>query len=294
MNHSMINAGVTMNGLQRRLDLIAHNLANLNTAGYKRQDATFEDLLTSIKAQRGKTLPGRLTPPVLPVGSGARLAGLKIDMAQGPLKATGNPLDLAVQGEALFEIGLPQAIAGEDGEAAESAYEPAWTRSGAFRLSAREGDGETLLLTTADGYPVLDVAGDPIAVPAGGEVTVDRKGNVYAKLPDEEEPAFVATLKLVRIMRPELVEARGDNLLAYPAAFMEPGVRDALIEEIDLNAPFPEDEGLAVLSGYLEGSNVDMITEMTELINVQRAYQLNARALASSDEMMSIANQLRG
>lgn len=295
MNHSMISAGVTMNSLQKRLDQIAHNIANLNTTGYKKQDATFDDLLTSIKAQRGKTLAGRLTPPVLPIGSGARLGGLRIDMTQGPLTETGNPLDLAIQGDALFEIGLP-AVAEPDGAGGDPqiVYEPAWTRSGAFRLSPR-GDGtDAFMLTTPEGYPVLDVFGEPVVVPAGSEVTVDRLGNVRARLPDGEEPQLVATLKVVRITRPDLLESRGDHLLAFPAQLMEPAVRETLVEEIDLNGQGADEAGIAVLSGWLEGSNVDLVTELAELINVQRAYQLGARALASADEMMGIANRLRG
>jgi flagellar basal-body rod protein FlgG len=293
MNHSMINAGVTMNSLQRKLDLIAYNLANLNTAGYKRQDASFDDLLTSIKAQQNKTLPGRLTPPVLPIGSGARLTGIKLDLSEGSLTATGNPLDLALQGDVLFEIGVPAVVQGEDGEP-QIAYEAAWTRNGAFRLSPVGDEGGNVMLTNASGYPVLDVGGAPIVVPAGSDVTVDRLGNVLVKTPEQDEPALYTTLKLVRVTRADLLEAKGENLYAYPAELMEPAVRATLTEEIDLNFPDAEQSGIAVLSGHLESSNVDLITEMTELINVQRAYQLNARALASSDEMMSIANRLRG
>lgn len=289
MNHSMINAGVTMNSLQRRLDLIADNLANMNTTGYKRKDATFEDLLTSLKQQRNKTLPGRLTPPALSLGAGARFAGLALDMTQGPLTETKNPLDLALTGDALFEVGVP--VTGEDGFVD---YEPAWTKNGAFRLSAMEEDDASLMLTTAEGYPVMDLFDYPVVVPAGSEVNVDRQGNVWARMPGDEEPELVATLKVVRVTRPQLLEARGESLLALPAALNDPAVRDTLVEELDLNALDPEGDRIAVLSGYLEGSNVDLTTELTQLLNVQRAYQLNARALASSDEMMNIANRLRG
>jgi|GEM_PF-47214 len=295
MNHSMITAGVTMNGLQRRLDLIAHNIANLNTTGYKKQDATFDDLLTSIKAQRGKTLPGRLTPPVLPIGSGARLAGLKIDMTAGPLTETGNPLDLALQGDALFEIGVPVVTETADPDGGpQIVYEPAWTRSGAFRLSPSGDEDGTFMLTTPDGYPVLDVFGNPVRVPAVSAVTVDRQGNVWARQPGQDEPALAATLKVVRVTRPDLLEARGDGLYAYPPALMDPAVREALVEELDLNERGPDDAEIAVLPGWLEGSNVDLAAELTELINVQRAYQLSARALQSAHEMMGIANRLRG
>lgn len=286
----MINAGVTMNSLQRKLDLIANNLANLNTAGYKRQDASFEDLLTSIKAQRGKSLPGRLTPPVLPLGAGARLTALQLDMTQGSLQQTGNPLDVALQGDAWFEIGVP--VPNEEGELA---YEPAWTRNGAFRLAAIQEDPDNLMLTTTEGYPVMDALNIPITVPATSrEITVDRQGNVYASVPEEDEPMLVGTLKVVQVSRPQLLQARGDNLLTLPAGLNDPAVREQLVQAIDLNAVQPDESQVAVLSGYLESSNVDLTAEMTDLLQVQRAYQLNARALASSDEMMNIANRLRG
>lgn len=286
MNHSVINASVTMNGLQRKLDMIAGNLANLNTAGYKRQDATFEDLLTTIKEQRGKQLPGRLSPPTLPIGSGARLVNLRLDMSQGTLQKTDNPLDLALEGNGLFEIGFP--VVNEDGEVV---YESAWTRNGAFRLANIQEDGENFMLTTAEGYPVLDRDGERILVPTGSTITVDQQGDVYVRTPGSEEAEYLATLKIVRINRIEYLEARGDNLFALSGALTDPADRAAVVEELDLSA---EGSGVTVRSGFLEGSNVDMITEMTELIQVQRAYQLNARALASADQMMNIANRLRG
>lgn len=288
----MINAGVTMNSLQRKLDMIANNLANMNTAGYKRKDASFEDLLTSLKAQQGKSLPGRLTPPVLPLGAGARLTGVQVDMTAGALQQTGQPLDLALQGNAWFEVGVP--MPDEEGALA---YEPAWTRNGAFRLTTIQEDEENLMLTTAEGYPVMDELDIPILVPADAlDVTVDERGNVYARLPEDDEPMLAGVLKVVRMNRPQLLEARGENLMVIPAGIADPAVRDDLVEFIDLNYPDLDEEGerVAVLAGYLEGSNVDLTTEMADLLQVQRAYQLNARALASSDEMMNIANRLRG
>lgn len=286
----MISAGVTMNSLQRKLDLIANNLANMNTAGFKRQDAGFEDLLTSIKSQRGKSLPGRLTPPVLPLGAGARLTALQLDLTQGSLQETGNPLDLALEGGAWFEIGVP--VPDEEGELA---YETAWTRNGAFRLAAIQEDPENLMLTTAEGYPVMDEWDIPITVPVTNrDVYVDRQGNVYANMPEEDEPMLLGTLKVVQMNRPQLLEARGDNLVTLPGDLNDPAVREELVQVLDLNAMAPDDAQVAVLAGYLEASNVDLTTEMADLLQVQRAYQLNARALTSSHEMMNIANRLRG
>lgn len=292
MNQSMINASVTMNGLMRKMDVISNNLSNLNTDGYKKQDASFEDLLTSLKQQNPKQeLPGRMSPLGLTIGSGARLAQVQINMAQGSLRATEHPYDLAIEGDALFEIGLTSLDA--DGNVVA---EPAWTRNGAFRVSVIPGDPENMMLTTTDGHPVYNSNGEPMLVPSGREISVDAHGNVYASAQEAGMPAeLVGTLKLVRPTRPQLLQVRGENLYVLPPQFAaDPAVRDQLMLALDAAAEEQGGSPIRIRQGYLEGSNVDLTVEMAELIQVQRAFQLNARALTSSDTMMEMANRLRG
>src|SRR5690606_17172575 len=148
----------------------------LNTDGYKKQDASFEDLLTSLKQQHPKQeLPGRMSPMGLTIGSGARLAQVQLNRAQGSLRATDNPPDLAIEGDARFEIGLTSLDANGNVVA-----EPAWTRNGAFQLSVMPGDPENMMVTTSEGHPVYNRDGEPLLVPSGRDIAVDAHGNVYA------------------------------------------------------------------------------------------------------------------
>lgn len=286
----MISAGVTMNGLLRKLDVIANNVANAGTVGFKRKEATFEDVLNAVKNQHpDKQLPGRLTPPGLTIAAGAKLGRIQTVMQQGSLLQTERPWDVAIEGEGLFEVGLP--VPDEDGEIV---YERAWTRNGAFQLSIVPDDPEQLMLTTAEGYPVMSMDDEPVLVPAGSRVSIEPTGLLLAYAEDDPaaEPEEIGQLKLVRAVRPQLLENRGENLFVLPVA--DPDLVDELMEELDLVMADPADPaGTRLRQGYLENSNVDLAQELTELIQVQRAFQLNARALASSDTMMNLANTLR-
>lgn len=292
MNHSMINASVTMNGLMRKLDVISNNMANMNTDGFKKQEASFEDLLTTIKGQHPKQqLPGRLTPPGITIGSGARLSQIQINMAQGTLRTTDNPYDLAIEGDALFEVGLRSV----DEEGNET-LRPAWTRNGSFRVSLIAGDPDNNMLTTSDGSPVFGADGEPMVVPSGRRILVDDRGIVYAYMADDPNtpPEVVGSLKLVRASRPQLLQTQGDNLFVLPPQFSAPAQLEQMMQQLDLTVYEDGASPVRIRQGYLEGSNVDLPSEMTELIEVQRAFQLNARALSSSETMMNLTNNLRG
>lgn len=292
MNHSIINASVTMNGLLRKLDVIANNMANINTDGFKKQEASFEDLLTSVKQQHPKQqLPGRLTSPGITIGSGSRLSYVQINMAQGTLRATDHPYDIAIEGDALFEVGL-RAV-DEDGN---ETLRPAWTRNGAFQVSFIPGDDENGMLTTKDGSPVYGVDGNPVLVPSGRKITIDVSGNILADLADDPNapPEQVGQLKLVRPARPQLLVTHGDNMFVLPPQLSDPNQIDQLMQQLDLNVYVEGEAPVRLRQGYLEGSNVELPAEMAELIQVQRAFQLNARALASSETLMNLTNNLRG
>ena len=292
MNQSMINASVTMNGLMRKLDVIARNMSNMSTDGFKKQEATFEDLLTTAKRQSDKQmLPGRLTQSGLTIGSGARLSQVHLNMAQGTLRLTDNPYDLAIEGDALFEVGLRTVDANGD-----TVFEPAWTRNGAFRTSIIPNDEANSMLTTTEGGPVYNTNGEPVLIPSGRQFTIDTAGNVYVAPPEDSNglPELVATLKLVRAVRPQLLQTHGDNIFVLPDQFSTPEARAQLMQQLDMSTYEEGTAPIHVRQGFLEGSNVEMPEEMSELIQVQRAFQLSARALSSSDTMMDLANKLRG
>ena len=276
MNSSMINAMMSMNAMQRKLDLIADNIANLNTAGYKRRSASFEDLLTTLKQQDERfAQAGRLTPLGYTIGWGARMTQVQQDLSQGPIQITDNPYDLAIEGNALFEVMTNDAGA------------RAYTRTGAFQTVLNEaGD---IVVTTSDGHPVVvrDEGGaeGPLLLPAGYHLQVDAQGRVSAVSGDGSDIVALGQLKLVEPVRPDALMAVSDNLFVVPEGVDAADVvRDMLPDEAN---------NVRIVQGALEQSNVKLETEMSELLMVQRAYQLSARALSSADTMMSLANGLR-
>lgn len=276
MNSSMINSMVSMNALQQKLDLLAENIANVNTAGYKRKDASFEDLLTNMKQQQEAfEQPVRLTPLGFNVGWGSRMVLVQPDLSQGPIQPTNNEYDIAIQGKALFEV-----VTDAEGTRA-------YTRNGAFKASLNEaGDA---IITTGDGYPVVAVGPDgeegPVIVPEGYSLRVDSFGNLQGVSRDQFDIVELGRLKLVEPVKPSVLTATADNLFV---------VADGLdIAEVVLNVTPSDENAIRLMQGHLEQSNVELDKEMSDLLIVQRAYQMSARALSSSDTMMGLANSLR-
>jgi flagellar basal-body rod protein FlgG len=276
MNSSIINAATSMHAMQRKLDVIADNIANLNTAGYKRKTATFEELLTSLKRQDERfAQDGRRTPLGFTIGWGVRMTQVQHDMTQGNIQSTDNPFDLAIMGNALFEV-----VTNADGARA-------YTRNGAFQATINAaGD---IVVTTVEGYPVVvrdeDGAEGPLLLPAGYNLLVDEAGRVSAMSPDGSDIVPLGRLKLVEPTRPDALQLVSDNLYVVR--------EDVDAAEVLRDIAPGTDSDVRLAQGALEQSNAALETEMTELIMVQRAYQLSARALASADTMMSLANQLR-
>ncbi len=274
MNNSMISAMVSMNALQQRLDVIADNIANVNTAGYKKKEGSFEDVLTQVQ-QHHKDFDrtGRATPLGYTLGYGMRLSSVVQNMEQGAMKETGNPLDLMIDGQAMFAVQGDGAIG--------------YTREGGFHVSPDARNPNNLLLVNSQGYPVLDVNNSPISLPAKGKVAINQKGQIIVETPTGRTAPY-ATLKLVELERPEGLVAVGDNLFVVGNGLTEGDV-------FDLTPSAPgEPLKSKVLSGFIEQSNVNLTDEMTKMMEVQRAYQLTARALSSSDTMMNLANTMRG
>jgi flagellar basal-body rod protein FlgG len=288
MNHSLINSMVTLQTLQQKLDIIANNIANVNTNGYKRKEATFEDILTNIKDQpKGFQKEGRLSPLGFNQGWGAKLSQVQLTLDQGTLANSGVSTDLAIEGNALYEVSLNTVDA-----AGNPVNKTLYTRDGNFSLSVNPADADNLYLQTKEGHFVNDVNGHPIKIPKDLQMVVDDKGNVTASNPKDSGavPIAIGQLKLVRIVRPQYLEQVGDNLYSLPN-----GTNNANGQILqDVNNGSNLENPVAVRQGYLEQSNVNLSDEMTELLMVQRAFQLSSRAVTSSDSMMNLANNLRG
>lgn len=272
MNNSMISAMVSLNTLQQRLDVIADNLANQNTVGYKKKEASFEDVLTQVQRHHQDfSRPGRATPPGFTLGYGMKLSSITQSMEQGQLLETGYPLDLAIQGNAMFVV--------------RSGGELRYTRDGSFNLVPDPTADGNLLLVDAKGNPVLNTANATISIPDNGKVAVDEEGRILVETAAGRTEA--GQLRLVELQRQDGLVPMEDNLYMIGNGLAEGDV-------FDLAPPADGMRRSTVSSGFLEQSNVNMADEMTRMMEVQRAYQLTARALSSSDTMMNLANTMRG
>jgi len=274
MNHSMINAMSSIHAYQQKIDTISDNVANMNTVGYKKKSTVFQDLLTNAKQQPSSfALEGRLSPINYNQGWGSRVSGVLTDFTQGVLSESRMPTDMAIEGNALFEV-----IVNAEGQRA-------YTRDGSFQLSLDSNNAA--ILTSSDGHPVVGILPDGsegrIIIPDGYTMKVQNDGTVLAV--SNDDTLTVGTMKLVNVIRPDAVTAINDNLFAVSAGV----VVDSVIQRVVPTTT----NGLAIHQGFLEQSNVNVASEMSELVRVQRAYQLAARALTSSESMMQMANNLR-
>ncbi|MFS0674991.1 flagellar hook-basal body protein [Ornithinibacillus sp. 179-J 7C1 HS] len=273
MSRSMIQAAVTMNQLQQKMDLIGNNLANSQTTGYKARQADFASLLFQQinNLNDPANLEGRLTPDGVRVGSGAKLGSINIDLSQGALNETGRALDIALlQPNHLFQVSVTE----------NNITETRYTRDGAFYLSPLENN--QVMLTTKDGDPVLGTNGQLIFEDGFDDIQIAENGLITVKRGTNTE--VVGQLEIVEAVRPRLLEATGNNNFRLPTDLAQLGYNAA---EIIQGVP------AALKSGALETSNVNMGKELTDLINVQRSYQFNARTISMGDQMMGLINQLR-
>jgi flagellar basal-body rod protein FlgG len=288
MNNSLINSMVTMHALQQKLDIVANNIANVNTNGYKRKEATFEDILTNIKQQpKGFQRDGRLSPLGFNQGWGAKLSQAQLNLAQGTLAASGVSSDLAIEGNALFEATMYTVD-----EAGNPINKTVYTRDGSFDLAVNPADADNLYLVTKEGNFVNGVDGQPIRLPKDLKMVVDTQGNVTAINPMDPGAGSlnVGQLKLVRIVRPQYLQQIGENLFALPTDLNN--ANGQILQDVVTGSTL--ENPVAIRQGYIEQSNVNLADEMTELMQVQREFQLSARAITSSDTMMNLANNLRG
>lgn len=280
MNRTMITATNTLSQLQKQMDIVSNNMANIDTTGYKRREASFTDLLfQQFNNQQSANAEGnRLTPNGIRQGVGAKLAQSKIVMSQGSIKNTDRALDAAFTKEGQYFRVLEQ---GENGSAIR------YTRDGAFYLTPLS-DTETMLVT-GNGYPVLDENNNPITI--NGQVKdyeITGNGRLIAKMDNGATSEF--NLGVVQLNKPQFLEQKGGNLLGLPENIAELNVP---VNEIltELNGPMRNQ--IAIQQRALEQSNVDMSKEMTDLINLQRAYQFQSRSVSIADQMMGLVNGIR-
>ncbi|UUZ91244.1 flagellar hook-basal body protein [Paenibacillus sp. P25] len=291
MNHSMITSSVSMHALQQKLDLLSNNIANVNTTGYKRREASFQDVLTNVNQRpQGFRKEGRLSPLGYNLGWGAKLVQEQVNMAQGSLQQTDNPLDLAIEGDGLFEVSVVSRDANNN-----LVPQSRWTRNGSFAISPSVDPQypDSMMLTTKDGQFVLGTDNNPIRIPKNYSVKIGTDGDVmaYNDADKTAPPVPAGQLKLVRAIRPQLLQPLGDNLYGLPDNIMNNPQR--LQEILQPVTAGNNADPVSVKQGFLEQSNVNLSDEMTELMTVQRAFQLNSRAITSSDQMMNLANTLR-
>lgn len=252
-----------MEAQQLNVEVISNNIANMNTVGFKRQRAEFQDLLYQNVERMGaqSSSQGTVVPTGIQIGAGVKAGSVYRIMEQGSPTQTGNPYDLAIDGRGYFQITLPSG-------------DQAYTRAGNFAIN---GEGQ---LVTDDGYQVEPA----IAIPQDAvEISISKSGQVQVVTQGEPEPQVVGQLELATFFNEAGLEAIGDNLLletsaSGPATIGVPG-----------EAGFGQ-----LLQGYTEASNVDAVSEITALIVAQRAYEMNSKVITTADEMLSVASQVKG
>ena len=268
MMRSLWTAASGMIGEQNNLDVIANNLSNISTTGYKTQAANFKTLIYQNLQRKSTTTTGEPKPVGAQVGLGVRLGAISSDFTQGPMAASNGAFDYAIEGEGFFRVRL------SDGSIA-------YTRNGHFNMSITQ-DG--IALTDSDGNPVLDMNGNAIELNRNyrpSEIGVDYFVNLT--YPDaNNNPQYIG----VQI-----------SLAYFPnAGGLEKGSGSNYMESIASGEPTvytASDLNSKIVSGYLEGSNVHAADEMVNMIIAQRAYEMNSKAIIASDEMLQQANNLR-
>ncbi|MGH6720271.1 MAG: flagellar basal-body rod protein FlgG [Alphaproteobacteria bacterium] len=259
---SMSIAATGMLAQQQMVDVISNNIANMNTTAFKRQRPEFQDLLYQSLRQVGAASSdaGTLVPSGVQVGLGVKTGSVYRITSQGSFIKTDNPLDVAIQGRGYFRVLLPSG-------------DEAFTRAGAFQTSP-EGT-----IVTIDGYQVQPGITIP---PEATSVTINNTGEVIVKIDGQIDPQVVGQFELATFANEAGLEQLGDNLLR-PTPSSGLAVTGA-----------PGSTGFgALIQGFLEGSNVNAVAEITSLITAQRAYEMNSKVITTSDEMLAAITQLR-
>lgn len=261
MLRALWTAASGMTTQQTNIDNIANNLANVNTAGFKKTRLNFEDLLyQEIRPAGAATAAGVSHPTGIQIGLGSMVVAAEKIFSQGNFQQTGNPLDLTVEGDGFFQITLPNGSIG-------------YTRSGSFKLDSNGN------IVTPEGY-LLEPA---ISVPENAlEIVVGSDGTVSVTLPGEQQPSEVGNIQTARFINPAGLKTIGKNIFIPTGASGE------------ATTGTPGEDGLGtVAQGILEMSNVNVVEEMVNMITGQRAYEINAKAIQTGDQMLQIVNNLK-
>ena len=255
-------AATGMAAQQMRVETISNNLANMSTTGYNARRAEFADLHYQQMSRPGtvNAADGTVLPTGVQLGLGVRPAAVSVQLAQGSLSSTGGDLDVAIDGLGFLEVTLPSGQA-------------AYTRDGGLK---RTGEG---LIVTSDGFPVQP----EITIPEDARsISINGAGEVYAYFDEGGEAQLLGQFNLAGFANPKGLEARGSNLFTETEGSGPPLVST------------PGQNGLGTLrQGYLEDSSVDAVREITELIEAQRGYEMNAKVISAADQMMGATTQVR-
>jgi flagellar basal-body rod protein FlgG len=260
MFRSLYVAATGMVAQETRLDAISNNLANANTTGFKRQDAEFEDLMYQQQRTPGRLPDGGMGPTGVQIGLGSRIVATPRYFSQGNIEQTGNPLDLAIEGRGFFAVTRP------DGEIA-------YTRAGQMKL-----DAQGRLVTTA-GMPLEP----PLNLPSDAlEISIGPDGKISVLQPNAKELTEVGQIQLVTFANPNGLRPIGHSLFEATGSSGDP------------QSGIPGVEGRGTLmQNAIEGSNVEVVTEMIDMIRVQRAYEMNSKIISTADEMLRKASTMK-
>lgn len=260
MLRSLYTSATGMVAQQQNLDVIANNLANVNTTGFKQQRAEFQDLMYDSLRSAGSSDGGPSVPEGIQIGMGVKLSATTSSFKFGAMQNTGNALNVAIAGNGFFKLNKPDGTA-------------VYTRDGSFQKDA------TGRVVNVDGLPL-----DPeIVIPEGADaISVGADGNVTAVVPGESSARSIGKIQVSSVANPAGMSRIGSNLYVPTEASGE------------IQAKTPGQEGAGSLqSGFVEGSNVEVVEEMTRMITAQRAYEINSKAIQTADDMLGIVNNLK-
>jgi flagellar basal-body rod protein FlgG len=260
MIRSLWIAKTGLDAQQTQLDVISNNLANVSTSGFKKSRAVFEDLLYQTVRQPGaQSSQQTQLPSGLQVGTGTRPVATERIHTQGNLQQTGNSLDVAINGQGFFQVQMPDGTT-------------AYTRDGSFQLDAQ---GQ---LVTSSGYTLSPA----ITIPANAQgITIARDGTISVTQAGQAAPTQVGSLQLANFINPTGLQSRGENLYVETASSGTPTTNT------------PGSNGVGVLSqGYVETSNVNVVEELVNMIQTQRAYEINSKSVQTSDQMLQRLSQM--
>ncbi len=259
MIRALWTASSGMQSQQVNMDVIANNLANVNSSGFKKSRADFQDILYQTNRVAGTSTNGGEVPTGVQIGLGSRVAAVQKVFTTGDFQQTENELDVAIEGPGFFQVSLPD---GSD----------AYTRSGALKKDS------TGRLVTSDGYPLIP----EVVIPENTtSIAISESGRVEVMLDGENEATEVGNIQLVRFGNPGGLNSLGRNMYAETSTTGAPVTGT------------PGEDGFGTLTqGFLEGSNVNIMEEMVNMIAGQRAYEVNSKAIKTADEMLQMTSGL--